>query len=212
MKVITTAELEPNSPEWLAFREDKIMGTTTVTAFTGKKLLKDFWCILAAKLVMSPDDIETAMSRGHRLEDEAVQKAVEKLGLELYRPNGEKVVCFMSDEHDNLGYSPDDVVAPNKDGMIYADIEVKCFEGPAHLESVIQGFVPDKTQMLRPFTINPDLKTRYYVFYHDRIAVPELSLHIMEIKREDYEVEIEILGKRDEEALAKIDEIMERYF
>lgn len=210
MKMIT--DIEQNTDEWLDWRKGRIMGTTSVTAFTGKKKLKGFWQILADRVMIDADSIETARDRGHRLEEEAVQKACEKLGLKLYRPEGKKVACFVSDENDNLAYSPDDVIEPDEDGMIYADMEAKCFEGAAHLECVINGYIPDKTQMLRPFTINPDLKKRYYVFYHDRIAIPELSLHIMEINREDYELDIQILAEQDAAALKEIDEILLKYF
>lgn len=205
MKIVD--EFEQNSEDWLAFRRGKIMGTTTVSAFTGKKKLKDFWQILADRIVMAPENIETAMDRGHRLEDEAIQKAAEKLGVKLYK----KVAACVSDINPNLAYSPDRLIEP-VDNKFVADIEAKCFEGAAHLESVINGYIPDKTQMLRPFTINPDLQTRYYVFYHDRISIPELSLHVMEIKREDYKIEIETLAERDAQALAEIDEILLRYF
>ncbi len=205
MKIIT--DIEQNTDAWRDYRKGKIMGTTTVTAFTGKKKLKDFWQILADRVVVDADKIETAMDRGHRLEDEALAKGAEKVGLKLYK----KVAVCVSDDNENLAYSPDALAEP-VDGKFVADFEAKCFEGAAHLESVINEFIPDKTQMLRPFTINPDLQTRYYVFYHDRIEIPELSLKVMEIKREDYEVEIEILAERDKQALADIDEILLRYF
>jgi len=205
--MIIIDDIQQNTPEWFELRKGKITGTTSVTAFTGNKKLKDFWSILADRVVVDADKIETARDRGHRLEDEAVQLAAEKLGLELYHPVG----MVIAEHNENLGYSPDRLVAPIN-GKFIADIEAKCFEGAAHLEAVITEKIFDKTQMLRPFTINPDLDTRYYVFYHDRIAIPELSLHIMEIKRDDYMDEIETLMERDVAALKEIDDILLRYF
>lgn len=205
--MILVDDIEQNTPQWLEARKGKITGTTKVTEFTGNKLLKGFWEILADRIVMPAEQIETARDRGHRLEDEAIYIAAEKLGLKLYK----KVAMCVSDENPNLCYSPDGLVEPI-DGFFCADFEAKCFEGPAHLQSVIEGYIPDKTQMLRPFTVNPHLEERYYVFYHDRIAIPELSHHIITIKREDYEDEIAILAERDKRALQRIDEILLKYF
>jgi hypothetical protein len=204
MKIID--DIEQNSPEWFEIRDGNITGTTKVTAFTGKKFLVDFWRMLANRVVVSEDSIETARDRGHRLEDEAVQLAAKELGIELYKP----VAVCISDEDPRIMYSPDRLAKPTK-GKFTIDFEAKCFEGAAHLEAVIDGYIPDKTQMIRPFTVNPDLKTRYYVFYHDRIEAPKLRMKIMEIKREDYNVEIEVLKERDQEALAKMDYILEEY-
>lgn len=205
--MIVIDDIEQNSPEWFEFRKGKITGTSKVTEFTGKKKLKDFWVMLADRVVMPPSMEEDGRDRGHRLENEAVELAAKHLGIELYK----KVAMCVSDDNPNLCYSPDRLAKPFN-GKFFADFEAKCFEGPAHLESVINGHIPDKTQMLRPFTVNPDLKERYYVFYHDRISIPELRLHVMTVSREDYEDDIEILASRDKEALAAIDEILLKYF
>jgi len=210
MKLITG--VEQNSPEWFELRKGAITGTTKVTEFAGNKHLKDYWQILADKVVLDPDVIETARDRGHRLEDEAIAEAAKQLGIELYcDENGMKATMCVSDEDDRLRYSPDSLAVP-VNGKFLEDFEAKCFEGAAHLESVIEGHIPDKTQMLRPFTINPELQRRHYVFYHDRILIPELRLKIMTIERSDYEDMIAILAERDKKALADIDEIMGRYF
>jgi hypothetical protein len=205
MKIIDN--IEQNTDEWLELRKGKISGTTKVTAFNGKKYLVDFWRILSYKLIVENKDIEDGRDRGLRLEEEAIQLASKKLGVELYKP----VAMCISDENENLAYSPDRLAKPIK-GKFTIDFEAKCFEGPAHLEAVIDDYIPDKTQMLRPFTVNPDLETRYYVFYHDRIVVPELRLHIKEIKRKDYELDITLLAEKDKQALEKINEILLRYF
>ena len=205
MKIID--DIEQNTPEWLELRKGKITGTSKVTAISGEKLLTDFWRILSDRVVIPEESIETSRDRGKRLEDETIELAAEFVDIELYKP----VAMCISDENPNLAYSPDRLAKPKK-GKFTVDFEAKCFEGPAHLESVIQGYIPDKIQMLRPFTVNPDLQTRYYVFYHDRIEIPELRLKIMEIKREDNLVDIEKLAQRDKEALEKIDEILLRYF
>lgn len=205
--MIIVDDIEQNSPEWLERRKGKITGTTKVTEFSGKKKLKDFWVMLADRVVMPAEMVEDGRDRGHRLEDEAVELAAKQLGIDLYK----KVAMCVSDDNPNLCYSPDRLAKP-VDGKFLADFEAKCFEGPAHLEAVINGCIPDKTQMLRPFTVNPDLQERHYVFYHDRIAIPELRLSILTIKREDYLEDIELLASRDAEALAAIDEILLKYF
>ena len=205
MKIIDN--IEQNTPEWLELRRGKITGTSKITAFNGAKLLTDFWRILADKVVVPEESIETARDRGKRLEDEAVELAANLYDIDLY----ESVAMCISDENPNLAYSPDRLAKPVK-GKFKVDFEAKCFEGAAHLESVIEGYIPDKIQMLRPFTVNPDLETRYYVFYHDRIEIPELRLKVIEIHRKDYLVDIEKLAQQDKKALEKIDEILLRYF
>jgi hypothetical protein len=207
MKIIDN--IEQGSEEWLTLRKGGITGTDKVMALNGNKYLTDFWKILASKVVAENEstEIESDRDRGLRLEDEAIQLASKKLNIKLYKP----VAICISDEDDGLMYSPDRLAEPVK-GKFVVDFEAKCFEGPAHLEAVIEDAIPDKTQMLRPFTINPDLMTRYYVFYHDRIAIPELRLHIKEIKREDYEIEITTLARKDKEALNRINEILSKYF
>ena len=205
MKIID--DIEQNTPEWLELRRGKITGTSKITAFNGAKLLTDFWRILADRVVVPEESIETARDRGKRLEDEAVELAANLYDIDLYK----SVAMCISDENPNLAYSPDRLAKPVK-GKFKVDFEAKCFEGAAHLESVIEGYIPDKIQMLRPFTVNPDLETRYYVFYHDRIEIPELRLKVIEIHRKDYLVDIEKLAQQDKEALEKIDEILLRYF
>jgi hypothetical protein len=158
-----------------------------------------FYELLAERLSSNPNDEESEMERGVRLEKEAIAK------FELLTDKKVETIGFLQrDDNQFIGCSPDGLIK-NK-GKYTEAVEVKCLSSKNHLKAVITNQVPDEyyEQGLQQFIVNDDLKTLYFVFYDPRIAV--CQLHVITWKREDYADEIETHKKLEYEFLDSINE------
>lgn len=148
---------------------------------------------------------ELAMLRGHILEQEAVQKVVEKLKLDMSKIHTGRV--WQADCSDSIICSPDAEI--ETDGKITQAIEIKCLDS----WQVVKAFYENKPpvdyryQILQYFVVNEDLETLYFAIYSDVMAAaPQLELQIFEIKRADIQAEIETARKVQEATLAIVEQ------
>lgn len=212
-------EVEQGSDEWRAFREEKISGSKVGKLFaksrksgemydTSKRNLM-FYEILAERLTVGAQDgidEESAMERGHTLEPEARERAVEALKLKNARfdgvwqdPNNQHYIC-----------SPDGF--EDSDKPTWA-MEIKCLSSANHIKAIVEGKYPSDyfSQVLNYFLLNDHLKTLYFVMYDPRFLDERLQLKIFTVKREEVQAELERLRDIREEAEQMINDIVSHF-
>jgi putative phage-type endonuclease len=198
--------IEQRSPEWFAIRSGRITGTGLKKLVSTRKDTRDdyFYEVLAGRLTTELDDTETALARGVRLEEEALNKFQEETKIEI-----EKAGFCQSDANEWIGYSPDGLI---KSGKIYSeDIEIKCPANKNHLRIWLENTIPEEyeAQIIQAFIVNEKLKKRYFASYDPRITIH--PIHIIEANRTDYEEKIELYKEAQlkfiEMVNAKLEEI-----
>lgn len=189
-----------NEAEWLAARLGKITGSRLkdiiVKRGTGKKI--GYYELIAERIGL-PADGENPMDRGHRLEEEAIER-FEKM-------TDKKVDCslvlWVSDNNENIALSPDGVI-----GEIEA-VEVKCLSSARHIEAYLTGEIPEeyRYQGLQYFIVNEKLEKLHFCFYDPRLKVKDFF--IIEMLRYTLADEINTLEIYQKDTLKEVEEIVE---
>ncbi len=181
-------DIEQRTEEWHELRKGKVTGTMAGRILSDRKDVRDsaFYEVVADRLSTASVEQaeENAMTRGVRLEDEAVAKFAEKT-----KKNVERVGFVESSFSKWSGYSPDGLI---KKGKKYTeDIETKCLKSGNHVRAWLTGKVPKDymPQVLQGFVANDDLQRRHVVFYDPRIEI--MPMVIITVERDEVEVEIE---------------------
>lgn len=196
MKTLTYESRE----DWLAARRGKITGTRVkdliVKRGTGKK--KAYYELIAERLAVEPDTEETAMDRGTRLEDEAIQKFIETTGKEL----DTSLVIWAREDNESIAISPD-AFSGNK-----IAVEAKCLSSASHIEAWLTQEIPAEyyDQALQYFVVNDELETLFVCFYDPRI--PCKSFFWIEMSRESVKEKVEEYLKYEQDTLAEVNEIV----
>jgi len=169
------------TPEWFQLKKGVVSGTV-LKGIMGTPYARSemFYEIIAQRLTVGvPEDYESPMDRGNRLEPEAISVFEFETGKKV------EIVGFCEhDENEKIGYSPDGIIGDEE------DIEVKCMGGKNHVKMWLENEVPKEYywQLVQAFVVNPKLKKRYFVGYNPDI--PAHTLHIIEVAREDVEKDI----------------------
>ena len=180
---------------WMAARNGKITGTRAKdikpkTRGEGKKI--GYYELIAEKLGIPNEEVETPMERGSRLEHEALERFVAETGKEVDM----SLLLWQRDDEANIALSPDGVVAPKKkNGAIIEACEVKCLSAARHIEAYLTHNVPDEywDQCLQYFVVNDDLKTLNFICYDPRFGMnPKVKIDyfVIEIQRAEVEKEV----------------------
>jgi hypothetical protein len=195
---------EQRTPEWDSIRSGRVTGTGLKRLISTRKDTRDdyFYEVLAGRLTTEVTDIETAIARGVRLEDEAL-KEFEK----LYGKIVDKAGFCQSEDNEWMGYSPDGLI---KVGKTYSeDIEIKCLASKNHLRVWLEDIILEdyEPQLIQAFIVNPKLKKRYFISYDPRITIH--PIHIIEVNRSDYEEKIESYKNAQLEFIERINKALE---
>jgi predicted phage-related endonuclease len=188
--------------EWLTARMGKITGTRlkdlVVKRGTGKKI--GFYELIAERIGL-PADGENPMDRGHRLEDEAVERYEEMTGKKV---NKEMVIWSREDNQD-IAVSPDGMIEGTEETEA---LEIKCLSSARHIEAYLTKQIPDEYhyQKLQYFIVNDKLQKLTFAFYDPRLKVADFFL--VEVSRADVLKEIEELMIIERETLKEIDSIV----
>lgn len=178
MKTITRETKE----EWLDDRRGRITGTSagSILSKRDKKPLKPFYQLLADR-VSIPETDENKMSRGNRLESQAIERFCELTGKKV--THMENTLCYREEEP-NIAYSPDGIVEDEP-----ADVEVKCKDSALHIDAILNEKIPSEyeAQLVQGFVVDDELQTRYFILYDPRC--PRDLIYFV-CNRADYEDKI----------------------
>lgn len=193
--------LEQKSNLWLSFRKGKI-GGSDVKRIIGSKTVRDsyFYEVLAERLAIDDGSQETALERGERLEDYAIQAFEKETGNIV-----EKIGITQHDEIECITCSPDGLI--KKRGKYVEAVETKCLSSANHIRAWLENEVPKDyfPQVIQYFIVNDHLKKLYFVLFDPRISVH--PLHIIEVERKDIE---DYIAKYLEEEQMFINEVEEK--
>lgn len=163
-----------NREEWLFARRGKITGTRLKDLWSPRGTDKiGFYELIAERLGVPPDDSETPMERGSRLEGDAI----DRFSAETGKIVDKSMVIWQRDENENIAISPDGIVLDE-----LAAVEAKCLSSARHIEAYVKRFidgatdwdaVPDeyRHQAIQYFVTNDALETLYFVFFDPRFAM-----------------------------------------
>jgi len=201
MKIIN---IDQNTDEWFELRKGKITGSTLkdIVVKRGTKKKIGFYQLIADRIAQEPDD-ENVMDRGHRLEEEAIEKLEQQLGVKV-----ERVGFLVSDFNPNIGLSPDGLIKRN--GKYTEAVEVKCLNSARHIQALIEKELPKEyeEQALQYFIVNEDLQVLHFVFYDPRIkSNPYLKISITS---DFFGDQIEAIKQYEIDTLKEIDQWVEK--
>lgn len=183
-------EIEQGTPEWLEARKGRITGTKLkdVVGKTPDKLIYE----MIAELYEEKSKYQSEeMSTGILREQWAIDEYQDLTG-QIVKEGG----FIEKDQY--LGLSPDGLVGQNK------AIEVKSPNLQKHIEYIIKNRLPSeyKWQVVHYFVVIDELEEVDFISYNPNLQGK--TLHVITVKREDLEEEIE-------EAKYKIEDFIEKY-
>jgi len=193
MKIITFE----NEQEWLDARMGKITGTRlgNLLSKRDKKPLKGYYELIAERVAI-PADNENVMDRGHRLEDEAIERFAEETGKKV----NTDLVIWQREDEENIALSPDGFIGQTE------AVEVKCLNSASHIEAYLTKEIPKEYehQVLQYFIVNDKLKKLYFVFYDPRMPKDFFYLQVI---RADIKEQIDEYLEIEKRVLQEIKEI-----
>ncbi len=183
-------KLYDTEDEWLEARRGKITGTRLKDLVNkrGGGLKIGVYEIIAERIAI-PASGENVMDRGKRLEDEAIEKLSERIGLTF---NTDRVIWHRDDD-ENIAISPDGFVAGEN---VEIAVEAKCLSSANHIKAWVEKQIPDEYefQALQYFIVCDTLQTLYFAFYDPRMPV---DLHWIEVQRDQAKVDEYLALERD---------------
>lgn len=186
--------------EWLAARIGKITGSRlkdiVVKRGTGKKI--GFYELIAERIGLPGDD-ENPMDRGHRLEEEAI----DRFEAQTEKTVDRSLVIWMRDDDASVAVSPDGSVSKTE------AVEAKCLSSARHIEAYLTKEIPDEYhyQALQYFIVNDDLETLHFCFFDPRLKVADFF--IIEVTRKQVLPEIEAMLIYQRETLSEVNQIVD---
>jgi len=186
-----------NEEGWLEARKGKITGTRLkdliLKRSTKPKL--GFYEIIAERIAI-PATQENVMDRGHRLEEEAMERFM----VETKKKVNMDLVIWQRDDDSNIAISPDGFIGKTE------AVEVKCLSSSRHIEAWLTKEIPSEyeCQKLQYFIVNDKLKKLYFIFYDPRMPK---DLFWIEVNRKDVNEKVKEYLLLEKEALKRIGEI-----
>lgn len=193
-----------NELDWKAARLGKITGSRlkdiVVKRGTGKK--KGFYELIAERIGFPADD-EKPMDRGHRLEEEAIDRFIQATEKKV----DVSLVIWSREEDPSIAISPDGMVVSENADVTEA-VEVKCLASASHIEALLTQEIPDEYhyQVLQYFVCNDKLEKLHFCFYDPRLKVKDFF--IIEVTRDQLLSEIETMLISQRETLAEVETVV----
>lgn len=202
---------EGEREEWLYSRRGKITGSKLKDIYSkrdpnNRKI--GFYELIAERLGLPPDDDETSMERGSRLESDAIDRFVAETGTEVDK----SLILWTRDDNESIALSPDGVISETE------AVEAKCLSSARHIEAYLTKKIPDEYEMqaIQYFIVNDQLETLHFVFFDPRFAMfmdPEtnkakLDYFTIEVKRPEVQPKVEEYLTYERKLLADVNEIV----
>ncbi len=148
--------------EWLDARRGRVTGTRLgdLVAKRGGGYKIGYYELLAERIALPATD-ESAMDRGHRLEEDALDRFAQETGKEVDKT----LKMWVRDDNEDIAISPDGTVGETE------AVEVKCLASSRHIEAFLTGKIPSEydEQILQYFIVCDSLESLHFVFYDPRM-------------------------------------------
>lgn len=184
-------DIEQGSDEWLSLRMGKITGTRLKSVLMKKDDPVLIYEILSEMFnpVIEDGYVSADMQRGKDLEPIARAAYEEYSGHRI-----EQVGFVLHDKYEYSGYSPDGLIKIVRDYK--KSIEMKCPATKTHIKYIVDGGIPKEydSQILSAFFNAETISDVVFISFDDRLA--QRPLHIVEVRREQYEGQIKELDEK----------------
>lgn len=186
-----------NEQDWLDSRRGKITGTRLkdliIKRGTKKKI--GFYELIAERVAL-PASNESAMDRGKRLEEYAIERFEEDTKKKV----DSSLVLWQRSDNENIAISPDGFIGKTE------AVECKCLSSARHIEAWLTKEIPNEyeEQILQYFIVNDSLKKLYFIFYDPRMPK---DFFYFTVNRKDVQEKVTEYIKLENEVLAEIDKI-----
>lgn len=189
--------------EWLEDRKGRITGSKMKDILSKRNpeiKKKGFYQLIADRIATDANG-QRPIDRGHECEGEALARFASETGKKL----DTSLVIWVSDDNENIAYSPDGFVKGKK---ITEAIECKCLDSANHIEAFLTQTIPSEfeEQKVQAFVVNPDLKTLYFVFYDSRVMCKDYF--VIECHRKDLQEKIDEFMEYEKNVLEEVEKIV----
>jgi hypothetical protein len=184
--------LKQGTPEWLAFRFEKVSGTRFGRAISSKKDVRQglIFDLIAEKYSTHKKEnyASPEMARGTDEEKFAAEAYAERFDVEL-----EVVDICQHDTYDWLMFSPDRFTNNRKKYL-----EIKCPDSATMVGYTIDGKIPSKYQgqVLLSFIVNEEQEEAELVIFDARFKEYKHQMTVIKVTREESKEAIEDAKKK----------------
>lgn len=199
MKPVNNLIIEKYDSEedWLEGRTGCISGSKLggLLSKRDKKPLKGYYSLIAERIAI-PANMENVMDRGHRLEDDAIDRFEKETGIKIIRD----LVIWRRKDDPNIIVSPDGYTKDLKTA-----VEIKCLNSASHIEAILTNQIPAeyKEQVIQYFVVSEKLETLYFIMFDPRL--PNKDYLCFTFKREEMQEEIAEYLELEREVLKQIE-------
>lgn len=197
--------------EWLYARRGKITGSKLKDIYSPRKNAEPkigYYELIAESLGLPPDEKETALERGQRLEGDAIARFVQDTGIAVDTTK----VIWVREDNDRIAISPDGVISETE------ALEAKCLTSANHIKAYLTQQIPDdyELQVLQYFIVNEKLETLHFIFYDPRFAMfrpPEakpLDFFEIIVRRADVAAKVEDFLTFERTVVAEVNEVVNK--
>lgn len=181
---------------WLEARRGRITGSRLASIYSSRGTRKIGFYELIAERLGIPADGEDPRDRGHRLEQEAIERYEAVTDQKVKRG----LVIWSRDDEPRIACSPDGWVDREH------GVEVKCLSTARHIQAVLEVVIPDDyyTQGIQTFCANDDLQTLDFIFYDPRLKVADFL--VIPLRRADVLDDIKSMMVFQRKTLSEVDE------
>lgn len=170
--------------QWLDDRRARITGSRLKDVVSKRNSGEDkigFYELIAERLALPPDG-ENPMDRGHRLEEEAIEKFTEYTGKEVITD----LVMWFREDNERIALSPDGYME-----NLTEAVEVKCLKSSLHIKAFLTKEIPSEyeDQAIQYFIVNEKLEQLHFAFYDPLLAVA--NFFVITLDRATYKDKIE---------------------
>ena len=154
----------------------------------------EFYELLAERIAI-PADGENALDRGHRLEEEAIDRFMEETGKKVDK----SLQLWIREDNENIAVSPDGQIGKTE------ACEVKCLKSALHIKAILTEAYPKEyeDQILQYFVVNDKLRKLYFIMYDPRM--PRDFIYFT-IERKDVQERVEEYLEYERQVLEQIAE------
>lgn len=195
-------------------RRGKITGSRLKEVYSKRDPEKKrigFYELIAERLGLPPDDGETAMERGSRLECDAIDRFTKETGKEVDK----SLVLWAREDNESIAVSPDGVISETE------AVEAKCLSSARHIEAYLTKRIPEEYEMqaVQYFIVNDKLETLHFIFFDPRFAAfrdPEtqkanaLDYFEITITRPEVQPRVEEFLVFERKVIAEVNEVVNK--
>lgn len=197
-------KVEQGTPEWHQLKLGKVTGTVAKAVNGTPVAYKTVLYEIVGERLSVDVDSDDPMGNGIELEPKA--------RAEYERRTGNTVTTVGFTEREDckwIGSSPDGLVESG--GKYSVAVEIKCLGSKNHIKAIEENEIPKEYywQVIQYFVVNDDLLRVDFVLYNPNLT--RVPYHCIEVHRADVVDDIAESRKKQDEFIAEVNRIVDKY-